>query len=542
MSNPRPLDPSTAQLLKTHGYSVRADYHRDTEANHRAQALAVEILRLARSTLLLHFRFLEQALVRFVPGQEAVTAELATDGHFLYYNSLHVCRCFYRNAAQTARDYLHLTLHCVFQHLFVGEGIDRALWDLACDIAVENQINGFSLAALECPRQEKQQWLIRKLAAQLPGMNAEQIYRALREQALPPGELARLRQYFYADDHAIWYRQAEQTEGQGDANRRSSAAQDQELTPQPGELDNGTAELSAPEDAGDEAQQSQQASGGQSTGETKPDGDSTGAKASERPPDRQGEKGLSPEQIRQQWKQIGERIRVELETMGGSWGESAGSLIAALRALHRERCDYAAFLKRFAVLGENIQINDDEFDYIFYTYGMKLYGRMPLIEPLEYKEVQRVREFVIALDTSESVEGELVQSFVTKTWNILKQTDNFFTKVNIHILQCGARVEEDVKITSQEEFDAYIRRMQLRGFGGTDFRPVFARVDEMIRQHEFSNLKGLLYFTDGYGTFPAMPPGYEAAFVFLEQEREIPDVPPWAIRIQLRADEIRQLE
>ena len=38
--------------------------------------------------------------------------------------------------------------------------------------------------------------------------------------------------------------------------------------------------------------------------------------------------------------------------------------------------------------------------------------RMPLIEPLEYKEVKRIKEFVIAIDTSGSVSGELVQKFI----------------------------------------------------------------------------------------------------------------------------------
>ena len=48
-------------------------------------------------------------------------------------------------------------------------------------------------------------------------------------------------------------------------------------------------------------------------------------------------------------------------------------------------------------MGEVMRINDDEFDYVFYTYGMKLFPekRMPLIEPLEYKDVKRIREFVI---------------------------------------------------------------------------------------------------------------------------------------------------
>lgn len=249
---------------------------------------------------------------------------------------------------------------------------------------------------------------------------------------------------------------------------------------------------------------------------------------------------LSPEKLEEQWKEIAERVQLELDSFSSTWGESAGDMRQELKAINREKQDYGEFLKRFSVFGENLEVNDEEFDYIFYTYGMRLYERMPLVEPLEYKEVKRVREFVIALDTSESVSGDLVQKFVTKTWNILKQTENFFTKVNVHILQCGARVEEDVRITSQDEFDAYMRRMVLKGFGGTDFRPVFEHVDTLIRQHEFQNLKGMLYFTDGYGTFPAMPPAYEAAFVFLDQGREIPDVPVWAMRVLLTEDAIRQ--
>ena len=250
---------------------------------------------------------------------------------------------------------------------------------------------------------------------------------------------------------------------------------------------------------------------------------------------------MIPQETHQKWKEISERIQVDLDTVNSSWGEQAGGFVASLREVNRERVDYAGFLRRFAVLGENIQVNDDEFDYIFYTYGMKLNRNMPLIEPLEYKEVKRVREFVIALDTSESVAGELVQTFVTKTWNILKQTENFFTKVNVHIIQCGAKVEEDAKITSQDEFDDYMLRMMLRGFGGTDFRPVFEYVDRLIARHEFVNLRGLIYFTDGYGTFPAMPPQYETAFIFVEQGREPPDVPIWAVKIFMTKDDIDEL-
>ena len=122
-----------------------------------------------------------------------------------------------------------------------------------------------------------------------------------------------------------------------------------------------------------------------------------------------------------------------------------------------------------------MRLDPDEFDYVYYTYGLKLYQNMPLIEPLEYREVKRIREFVIAIDTSGSVAGELVQKFVQKTYNVLKSTESFFSKINLHILQCDADIQEDVKIPSQEEFDAYIKTMAIKGLGDTDFRPVFAR-------------------------------------------------------------------
>lgn len=185
-----------------------------------------------------------------------------------------------------------------------------------------------------------------------------------------------------------------------------------------------------------------------------------------------------------------------------------------------------------------MKINDDEFDYLFYTYGRQLYDRMPLIEPLEYKEVKRIKEFVIAIDTSGSTSGELLQKFVQKTYNILKSTESFFSKINLHIVQCDARIQDVVKITSQEEFDAYLKNMKIHGLGGTDFRPVFTYVDELVRLGEFTNLKGLIYFTDGYGDFPAKKPDFDTAFVFVEDEYNNPDVPPWAIKLVLPSDEI----
>ena len=243
-------------------------------------------------------------------------------------------------------------------------------------------------------------------------------------------------------------------------------------------------------------------------------------------------------EIGKEWKDIAEKVQDALETLFREHGDETGGLIQNLKELNREKYDYASFLKKFSVLGETLGVNDEEFDYIFYTYGLKLYENMPLVEPLEYKESRRIREFAVAIDTSASTSGELVQKFLQKTYNILKSTESYFSRVNIHIIQCDADVQEHVKITSEEEFDRYIRNMDIMGLGGTDFRPVFRLVDELTESGEFSDLRGLIYFTDGYGIFPEYKPAYQTAFVFLDDEYGNPDVPPWAIKLVLQDDEI----
>ena len=284
---------------------------------------------------------------------------------------------------------------------------------------------------------------------------------------------------------------------------------------------------------------------GSGSGQEEPDeGDGSGRKKQgdgQGEPDEGGSSGSGRESLAEDWKQISEKAQMDMETFQKGKGDRAGSLMQNLQEVNREKYDYRSFLRKFAVMGEAMQINDDEFDYIFYTYGLQTYRDMPLIEPLEYKEVKRIREFVIAIDTSGSVSGPLVQKFIQKTYNILMESESFFSRVNIHIIQCDAQIQEHVKITSREEFEQYLKTMTLRGFGGTDFRPVFSFVDELIAQKEFTNLRGLIYFTDGYGTFPARQPDYHTAFVFVEDGFAIPSVPVWAIKLVLRSDEIGEM-
>ena len=251
--------------------------------------------------------------------------------------------------------------------------------------------------------------------------------------------------------------------------------------------------------------------------------------------DRQEELELS----QAEWRRISERIKADLKSFSRD-RNNAESIEQNLKEATRERYDYTDFLRKFMVMGETVQVNDDEFDYIYYTYGLQTYGNLPLVEPLEYKDSNKIRDFVIALDTSASCRGEIVQAFLHKTYNILQNGENFFTKINVHILQCDSEVRQDTKITGREAFDDFLAHGKLTGFGSTDFRPVFDYVEKLREKQEFDNLKGLLYFTDGYGIYPERMPDYDVAFVFLHEDENAPKVPPWAIRIVLDEEALEE--
>lgn len=448
----------------------------DIENLQKMEALAAEILRMAKNKLLVNLRFLDVALSRPNPESAAdKTTSVATDGAVFIYSPRHIITTFRLEEDMVTRTFLHLIFHCVFKHMFVNSLINTELWDIACDIAVESAINDLELDYLGTLRAGQQKQMIEGYKGEIKTLSAEKIYRFLLDKKLPQKSIDTLKMLFKADDHFLWYLT--------DAQKSAAGI--------PGYGQDGEAVLFFDRSA-----------------------------------------------IEADWAGIGESMLVDIETFGKQRGTEAGLLTQNLREVNRERYDYTEFLKKFAVRGEIMKINPDEFDYNYYTYGLALYENLPLIEPLEYKDTKAIRDFVIAIDTSGSTSGELVQKFVQKTFNILKSAESFFTKINLHIIQCDAAIQEDVKITTQEEFDAYLRSMQIHGLGGTDFRPVFSYVNSLVEIGEFTNLKGLIYLTDGFGEFPAKKPNHETAFVFIDDEPNNYKVPAWAIKLVLKSNEI----
>ncbi len=468
----------------------------------REDHLASEILDYAKQTLTVELRFLDAALNRprlFVLPEQG----LAADGNALGYDPRFILRSYQAEPNQVARAYLHTVLHCVFRHVWQASSMERALWDLACDMAVEYVICGLDAPAVRCEKETAQREVLGPLEQELGQVTAERIYRRLRDAPPLPERLQHLGDLFHADEHFPWY------------------------SPEPlpgGEVRAGGNQGGRHHLESENGKQTEGGSGGD-----------------EKELRELWDQAPSAGDAQEEWREISRRMQAELETTSRKKGRQGGGMVQALRSVNRERYDYTAFLRKFAVMGEQLKLSPDEFDYIFYTYGFRRYGNLPLIEPLEYSDDRHVREFVIAIDTSGSVQGPVVQAFVQKTYNILRTAGSFAARVNVHIIQCDQEIREHVKITSLREFDGYLRSMKRKGFGGTDFQPVFRYVDELIRNKEFHRLRGLIYFTDGRGEYPRRKPPYETAFVFLDVADNDPKTPPWAIQMTLQREEIERL-
>lgn len=519
-------------------------------------ALGKDIIEECRVQLMLKFRFLDLALWRMelTPMRSGARYPLATNGSGIAYDPSRVIARYHEDFDESIRDYIHMTLHCLFRHPYDRDHEDLEAWSLTCDVMAESvamDLCGRRFPSADDAERRGQLDTIRMMSGDLL---PSKVYSFIHNLVIcPDGQsfcgiqrtaLNEWHALFERDEHAAWPSMS--TSGDSSEDGLSSDEGESE-----GDQDHGEATPQLEATADESTPSNDAAHGEQPQGEDQPEGEASqgGSEDDEESIEAKGDVAgdLGPkdqdlttkldnlersEQDERDWEEISKQIEMEMSAFGNEWGDEVSSFASNLALANRKRYDYSEFLKGFAVHSEEILVNPEEFDYVYYSYGMSLYGKTPLIEPLEYKETERIRDFVIAIDTSESVRGDLVRRFVTHTFDILKESGEYASKVNIHIIQADNRIQQEMIIKDLRDVDSFMDHMQVRGFGGTDFRPVFDHVQAMIEDKRLSDLKGLIYFTDGLGTFPESAPNFDAAFVFMKDEtREVPAVPPWAIKL-----------
>ena len=118
------------------------------------------------------------------------------------------------------RDYLHMVFHCVFRHMYIHSLVDRPLWDLACDIAVEEVIASLAVPCAASRRQTRQAAVLEAMREEIRPMTAEGLYSYFQTQ--PPEDLTELQSLFWGDDHTLWYEK--RGEGPGKDSGKNTAA------------------------------------------------------------------------------------------------------------------------------------------------------------------------------------------------------------------------------------------------------------------------------------------------------------------------------
>ncbi len=445
----------------------------------RLQAIGSSILRAARDELYLGMRFLDVALSSFSYQMDGSIHRFGTDGRVIYFQPQMLGGLYKENRILVNRGYLHMVFHCIFRH-FAWRGVGNNIIIAGADQWKNAEDRGNDSTGKTS--EERMCDLSCDIAVEhiIDGMN----YRSIRfSRSLLRRET---------------YRLLEKEGKTLNAQRIYKILSGWNLSEK--DLTNLEQEFRTDDHKYWESKK----------------------------PDQKPNPMLS-----RKWGEINDGIETDLETFSQEAGERDGDFLEQIKTENRSKYDYREFLRKFAVLHEELAVDDDSFDYNFYTYGLRLYGNMPLIEPLESKEVKKVEEFVIVIDTSMSCSGELVRRFLEETYGVLSENESFFTKINVHIIQCDEKVHIDKKITSQEEMKDYMEHLELYGDGGTDFRPAFEWVDKLLEQHEFRNLKGLIYFTDGFGIYPQKMPSYKTAFVFMQDNYRDVDVPVWAMKLIL---------
>jgi len=124
---------------------------------------------------------------------------------------------------------------------------------------------------------------------------------------------------------------------------------------------------------------------------------------------------------------------------------------------------------------------------------------------------------VVAVDTSGSIDQEEIQEFISEIDAIKSQV-----RASVTLLTCDSKLNYGCPWRF-EAWDAFQFDVEIRGGGGTSFRPVFDWVEEQDRAPDL-----LVYFTDAEGLFPDVEPNFPVTWLVKGKAKV-----PFGVRVQL---------
>lgn len=191
-------------------------------------------------------------------------------------------------------------------------------------------------------------------------------------------------------------------------------------------------------------------------------------------------------------------IRAKERMPPHQWGSLPAALLSELDLILAERqpqLDWKRVVRIFCASSGRTKIRHTV------KRVSKRYGTRPGIR------IQRLQRLLVAVDTSGSIDQEMLELFFTEIHAAWK------AGASVHVVECDAEIQRDYPYTGKPP-------QKVAGGGGTEFEPVF---QWMQNRRKFD---GCLYLTDGCGPTPATRPSCKLLWVLVgssgERIKELP--------------------
>jgi len=108
---------------------------------------------------------------------------------------------------------------------------------------------------------------------------------------------------------------------------------------------------------------------------------------------------------------------------------------------------------------------------------------------------EAVESIVVAIDTSGSIDDKMIKEFLTEVAGMIQA----YKIETLYVLSIDAALQTTNKFKNPR--DLRTLKVDIKGGGGTDFRPAFDFIEDVLRKQ----FTVLIYITDAMGTFPDTP-------------------------------------
>jgi predicted metal-dependent peptidase len=383
----------------------------------------------------------------------------ATDARAFYYNPAYIESL---SLNQTQFMLAHEALHCALSHFARRQHRVKHKWDLACDYAINPLLIDDGLT----PPPN---------ALVMPpykGMTAEEIYPLIDDD----DQSETLDKHAYDQDHQQGGSRSGMSEKDLERDRKQQEPLEGEANEAPG------AERSARPNQAEGSAGSSREAGQEAAGQPEP-----------LTPDEQ-------ETLSVQWQQRLAGAAQQAQQAGKLGGEMARMIDHLLQP----RLPWRMLLARYmsAVSRED------------YSYSRPSRREGDFVMPS--LRSHRI-DLLVAVDTSGSIKEAELDEFIGEIDALKGQV-----RARVTLLPCDAALCEGAPFRF-EPWETFQLPGQIRGGGGTSFRPVFEWVE---REGVRPDL--LVYFTDAQGDFPAVEPPFPVIWLVKGRGRV-----PWGQRIQL---------